>query len=345
MEFAPGGARRSGTCWPVRLMPGISPASRPSCTEVHASDRRKTISIVYKISHEATVRRFYDAPEKGGEGAGQAYLHLMGDIWHHGDPGAEASGMPPPEAAYVLERRLMALAGFGANDYVMDFGSGAGGETCNMAEITGGRFVGVSNSESLTALARAHAAERGLDDRVEFRTIGDLDYQRMTAWPDGSLDGVTWYESVCHLPDKQAFFDSMFRVIKPGGTLAGLDWLQRPFGEFQEPEQIARWITPMCAAIRLPSLGTLEGYSDMMWRAGFTVSHAVDLFEGVKCWGSTPPEDREKWLAYDGGPAGDLFQEGKRALDACRGAGVFTVGYWVARRTGNEQGRTNKTRD
>lgn len=256
MEFAPGGARRSGTCWPVRLMPGISPASRPSCTEVHASDRRKTISIVYKISHEATVRRFYDAPEKGGEGAGQAYLHLMGDIWHHGDPGAEASGMPPPEAAYVLERRLMALAGFGANDYVMDFGSGAGGETCNMAEITGGRFVGVSNSESLTALARAHAAERGLDDRVEFRTIGDLDYQRMTAWPDGSLDGVTWYESVCHLPDKQAFFDSMFRVIKPGGTLAGLDWLQRPFGEFQEPEQIARWITPMCAAIRLPSLGT-----------------------------------------------------------------------------------------
>lgn len=296
------------------------------------------MSVMRGTSHEATVRRFYDDPDAGGEGAGRAYGDLMGHVWHHGDPAAEADGMSPAEAAYELERKLMALAGFRPGDRVLDFGSGAGGETCNMAEITGAEFVGVANSESLTAIARGHAAERGLDGRVAFRAIGDLEYRQMAAWPDHALDGATWYESVCHLPDKQAFFDSMFRIIKPGGTLVGVDWLQRPFGEYQTPEQIAQWIQPMCDLLRLAGLGTLDGYSDMMRRSGFTVSHAADLFEGVECWGSTPPEEREKWLGYDGVPAGDLFQDGKRALDACRGAGVFTVGYWVAARPGGPPG-------
>lgn len=282
--------------------------------------------------HEAAVRRFYDDPDAGGEGAGRAYSDLMGQVWHHGDPAAEAAGMSPSEAAYELERNLMELAGFGPGDRVLDFGSGPGGATCNLAEITGAGFVGVSNSESLTARARAHAAARGLADRVTFQAIGDLDYRQLAAWPDRSLDGGTFFESVCHLPDKQAYLDAMFRVIRPGGTLVGVDWLQRPFGRYRTEEEIARWIRPMCELIRLAGLGTLEGYTDMMTRAGFTVTRAVDLFAGVECWGSTPPEDREKWLGYDGVPTGELFQDGKRALDACRGAGVFTVGYWIATR-------------
>ena len=47
----------------------------------------------------------------------------------------------------------------------------------------------------------------------------------------------------------------------------------------------------------------------------------------------TSADDRPLWLNYDG-PDGELFREGKRALDGARGAGVFTVGMWVATKRG-----------
>ncbi|WP_213451402.1 SAM-dependent methyltransferase [Rhizomonospora bruguierae] len=282
------------------------------------------------MSHEARVRNFYhDGP--GGEAAGQAYSALMGDVWHHGDNAAEKAGKSPLEAAMILEQRLTNLAGIKPGDRVLDFGSGPGGATCAMAIMTGAVFVGLSNTETLSQRARALAEQRDLADRVSFLTVGDTDYRTLTAWPDHSFDAVTFFESVCHLSDKEAFFRAAHRVLRPGGRLVGLDWLQRPFGEHQSPEQIEAFIGAVCEHIRLADLGTLDGYAAMMREAGFTVTHAVDEFAGEPCWGSTPPEDREKWLTYTSpGPAGDLFVQGKRALDAARGAGVFTVGWWAA---------------
>ncbi|MBV9843651.1 MAG: methyltransferase domain-containing protein [Kutzneria sp.] len=278
--------------------------------------------------HEAKVRRFYDAD---GEGAGIAYERLMGTIWHHGDPTAEAAGMSPVEAALILERDLMAVAGLGLGDRALDFGSGPGGATLNCARLTGATFVGVSNSDSLSQRARALAVEQGMVQQAVFLTIGDQDYRTLAAWPDSCFDAVTFFESVCHLPDKNMFFEAAFRLLKPGGRLVGMDWLQRPWGVCQTDEQIQRVIGPVCEHIRLAGLGTVDSYPVMMRTAGFEVTHAVDLFAEQLCWGSTPPEDRERWLTYDG-PAGDVFQAGKRALDAARGAGVFTVGWFAATR-------------
>jgi SAM-dependent methyltransferase len=282
------------------------------------------------VTHEARVRRFYDEGTDG-EGAGYAYSQLMGTVWHHGARDAERAGKSVLEAAEILERRLMDLAGLRAGQRALDFGSGPGGATVNMAEMTGAVFVGLSNTETLSQRARQLAADRGLDDRVCFLTIGDRDYRTLNAWPDHAFDALTFLESVCHLPDKQAFFHAAFRVLKPGGRLVGLDWLQRPFGAYQSPEEIRTVIDPVCEHIRLAGLGTVDGYADMMRSAGFEVTHAVDEFDGEPCWGSTPPEDRAKWLTYDG-PSGELYQDGKRALDAARAAGVFTVGWFAAKR-------------
>jgi len=278
------------------------------------------------LDHEARVRRFYD---DGGEGAGQAYTSLMGTVWHHGARDAERAGMSVAAAAGVMQERLVRLAGLRPGDRCLDFGSGPGGATLAMAELSGAGFVGVSNSDTLSQRARGLAEESGRSDRAAFLTIGDHDYRTLQAWPDAAFDAVTFLESVCHLPEKQAFFAAAFRVLKPGGRLVGLDWLQRAFGDFQTEEQIQSVIGPVCDHIRLAGLGTLESYAAMMRSVGFDVTHAVDEFDGEPCWGSTPAEEREAWLTYDG-PSGELFQDGKRALDAARGAGVFTVGYFAA---------------
>jgi len=305
------------------------------------------------------VRRFYDdGPD--GEGAGRAYTQLMGTVWHHGARDAEQAGKSVAEAQDIMQRRLMAHTGLEERQRspeiverprCFDFGSGPGGATRNMAAVTGAEFVGVSNADTLNQQARRLTAEQGMDDQVCFVTIGDHDYRRLAAWADGSFDAVSFVESVCHLPRKQDFFDSAFRILKPGGRLVGLDWLQRPFGEYQTKEQIKAIIDPVCKHIRLAGLGTLDSYTDMMCRAGFDVTHAVDEYAGEPCWGSTPPEDREKWLNYDrrrrhGGRTGrllrrrrgpSLFKDGKLALDAARGAGVFTVGWFAATRPAASQ--------
>lgn len=285
------------------------------------------------LSQEEKARRFYTAVSSGGDGATEAYLALMGDIWLHGDPDAEAKGMSQAEAAKVLLERYMRDAQVQPGDRVIDFGSGPGGATCDMAALTGARFVGLSNSDTPNQVARRRATERGLTGQVSFLTIDDYDYKTLSWWPDGSIDAATAIESPCHLPDKQALFSALFRVLVPGGRLVVMDWIQRPYGRYQTDEQIAQIIDPVCEYIRLAApLGTLDSYAGMLRAAGWRMLHAEDLWDGRECWGSTPAEDRDKWLSYDTGhqAEGDLFQRGKRALDTARGTGVFSVAYWLA---------------
>ncbi len=274
------------------------------------------------MSHEHKVREFYD-------NAVHCYQSIMGYTWHHGDPEAEAKGLTPAEAAQALEDKVVAESRLEPGGHALDFGSGIGGPTLHMARRSAAFFVGLSNNEGLSARARAKAAELELSDKVSFVTIGDDDYKELVAFPDNGFDAITFYESVCHLPDKAAFFRAAFRILKPGCRLVGIDWLQRPFGEHRTEEQIAKFMQPVNESIRIPWHGTLASYTRMMETAGFRVLSAQDLFEGVECWGSTPDAERPQWLNYDG-PERELFRRGKVALDGARKAGVFTVGMFVA---------------
>ncbi|MCP3802524.1 methyltransferase domain-containing protein [Allokutzneria sp. A3M-2-11 16] len=253
----------------------------------------------------------------------------MGHTWHHADPAAEARGLTGLAAAQELEEQVVALAGLKPGDYALDFGSGVGGETVYMAKVASCNFVGLCNNEGLSARARALAEKTGMSDKVNFFTIGDEDYKTLVAFPDACLDAVIFYESVCHLPDKAAFFRAAYRILKPGGRIVGLDWLQRPFGEYQTEEQILGAISGVNEYYRIAWHGTVDKYREMMTEAGFDVTLARDLFEGVKCWGSTPDGERPQWTNYEG-PEGEFFRKGKVALDAARDAGVFTVGLFAA---------------
>jgi tocopherol O-methyltransferase len=273
------------------------------------------------MGHESKVREFYDS-------ASQCYEAIMGDTWHHADPQDEARGVPLARACQLLEERIVAESGLRAGGRALDFGTGVGGPTLHMAKVSGAKFVGITNNELCNQRARARAAEAGLDERVKFVTVGDTDYKDLP-FPDGGFDAIFFYESVCHLPDKAAFFREAFRMLKPGARLVGIDWLQRPFGEHQTEAQIMKFMQPVNDYICIPWHGTLESYGKMLTEAGFRVLSARDMFEGAHCWGSTPPEQRSQWLEYDG-PSRELFRNGKHALDAARGSGVFTVGMFVA---------------
>jgi tocopherol O-methyltransferase len=279
-----------------------------------------------RMSHEQKVREYY-------EKAGDCYQSIMGYSWHHGDPAAEARGASLDESRQLLEEEVVRWCRLKPGDRAMDFGAGVGGPMLHMAKVSGAFWTGLSNTDALNLKARALAVEVGLADKVSFLTTGDDDYKSLLAFADGSYDAVTFYESVCHIPDKAALFRAIFRILKPGGALVGIDWLQRPFGDNRTEEQIMRFMQPVNETWCIPWHGTVEGYKEMFEAAGFQVTVAKDLFEGVKCWGTTPTEERPAWLNYEG-PEAAQFRAGKVALDAARDAGVFTVGMFVATKPG-----------
>ncbi|MEV8509640.1 methyltransferase domain-containing protein [Actinoplanes sp. NPDC051475] len=255
----------------------------------------------------------------------------MGDTWFHGDWAVQKAGGSAQEAATAMLRRLTDHAGLRPGSRVLEFGAGAGGGAVQMAAMTGATVVGLSNTDSLTVRARRLAAERGVSDLTAFVTVGDEDYKKLAAWPSKSFDAVLFMESVCHLSNKKAFFKAAHRIVKPGGRLVGLDWIQRPYGQYQTSDDIASLIDPVCEHFRLARpMGTLDSYTAMMRSAGFDVTHAEDEFAGELCMGSTEAPD--VWMTYEG-RSGELIRIGKQALDAARAAGVFTVGWWSALRT------------
>jgi tocopherol O-methyltransferase len=275
---------------------------------------------VQKID-EHTVQQFYDS-------ALHCYQQIMGDRWHHGDPEAENAGLPSLRACQILEERIVALSGLPVGGKAIDFGSGIGGPTCHMAKVSGASFVGVTNNERLNQTARAKAAQIGLGEKVTFLTLEDTGYKNLP-FAEGTFDAATFFESVCHVPDKAALFRELARVLKRGGRVAGTDWVQRPFGPYQTEEQIMKFMEPVNEHIAIPWHGTVGDYKKLMEEAGLRVAVARDLFPGIECWGSTPDSERSEWINYEG-PEAEMFRKGKQALDDARKAGVFSVGMWVA---------------
>ncbi|HEX3763421.1 MAG TPA: methyltransferase domain-containing protein [Kofleriaceae bacterium] len=271
--------------------------------------------------YEHRVQEFYDS-------ALPCYERIMGDRWHHADPDALAAGLPRLRGCEILEERVVALCGLGAGDRALDFGSGIGGPTLHMARVTGASFVGVSNNDRLNAQARAKAARAGLSGRVAFLTLDDLGYKALP-FPDGSFQAITFFESVCHVPDKPALFRELARVLAPGGRLGGMDWVQRPFGMYQTDAQIAQFMQPVNDAISIPAHGTVASYSALLADAGLRVAIARDLYDGVLCWSTVQDDETPAWTSYEG-PEQQMFRRGEEALAHARRAGVFSIGLWVA---------------
>ena len=104
---------------------------------------------------------------------------------------------------------------------VLDLCCGAGGSAIPAARSVGatGRVLGVDLAVPLLELARAKAARERLTN-VEFR-LGDA---TRTGLPSGSFDAVVCVFGVFFAHDMPAFVAEMWRMVRPGGTLAITTW-------------------------------------------------------------------------------------------------------------------------
>jgi SAM-dependent methyltransferase len=144
----------------------------------------------------------------------------------------------PPELANVPEGAVESFAGV-ANPFslgrleigerVLDLGSGAGTDSLVAAQMVGssGRVTGIDMTPQMLAKAQAAAEEMGAAN------VGFVEGEaERLLFPDGSFDVVISNGVIDLIPDKDAAFAELHRVLAPGGRLQIADvTIQNPVSE------------------------------------------------------------------------------------------------------------------
>jgi ubiquinone/menaquinone biosynthesis C-methylase UbiE len=186
-----------------------------------------------------------------------------------------------------MERRIAESADLASARDVLDVGCGVGGPACHLANHTGARIRGLTPNAAQIELARALTRRARLDDRVTF----DQGSASELPYPDAPLDVVLFFGSPCHFPEQGCFFQEVRRVLRPGGRLAGEDWLA---AEGLSAADSERYLRPVCDTWAIPALGTRTGYAaamaalfDLVRRGRFKTGDQVVFWVSVRC-GSAP---------------------------------------------------------
>jgi arsenite methyltransferase len=151
--------------------------------------------------------------------ADRDFIFPTGRAW------AEELGYPQPELSRIPEATVESFAGV-ANHWllgriepgsvVLDLGCGAGTDLLIAAQMTGprGRAIGIDMTSSMVERAWASAQQMGLAHVALRESL----IERLPL-EDGSVDVVISNGVIDLVPDKDAVFDEIDRVLRPGGRL------------------------------------------------------------------------------------------------------------------------------
>jgi len=119
---------------------------------------------------------------------------------------------------------------------VADFGCGSGHLTIEMAKRVGGDGVVYAfdvQKEALEAL-KSRALSENLSN-LEYRRV-DLEAEKGTHLTDGLMDVVLISNVLFQSEDKNAMAKESFRILKPEGRTAVVEW--KPAGKLGPPEKM-----------------------------------------------------------------------------------------------------------
>ena len=189
-------------------------------------------------------------------------------------------------------RFLVSRVPVGPQQTVLDVATGTAAVAIELTRRTGCRIVGLDQSPEMLETGRQRVDEAGLADRIEL-VEGSAD---RLPFDEGSFDALTFTYLLRYVEDPEATMRELARVVRPGGTIAML--------EFGLPRGLARAAWELYVRIGLPVLGALV--SPGWRRVGSFLGPSIRDFhrrhDVVELWRNAGIEDvRFRRLSLGGG--------------------------------------------
>lgn len=156
-----------------------------------------------------------------------------------------------------------------SNGSLLDIGCGRGGPSIYLTERFGFDCTGIDLVPYNVEMARANADRRGVSTQF---VVGDA---RRLPFASDTFAACVAIDSLVYVPEKESVFESVARVLRPGGTVVISDLLVR--------DDVGRAgreaVDAFADSWDMPPLSNVEQYRTTMERAGLTVEHVRDISE------------------------------------------------------------------
>lgn len=207
---------------------------------------------------------------------------------------------------------------------ILDVGCGIGASAVFLAKKIEARVTGITISSQQVAMAREYAAKQRVD-----ASFLHMDSEHITL--TGPYDVVWSVEIISHYINKENFFSSAARLLRPSGIVVLTDWLQK---ERVAAKEVKKYINPIKKAMLLPSICTPFEYCAYFQKYGFRLKWHEDVSNHVsKTWDVSGRiiKNSKLWrLAAKQGKDFLNFLKGFRAMQMGYRSRVFVYGAFIA---------------